>query len=100
MTFKRGFTQADIIAEDGMRRKGLMHKQTKEESAWVVEYLTKKRKELGLSHDVLSYYAGVSRGAISLIESKKRTPSLITVLKICKALGISLSTILAELEST
>lgn len=54
------------------------------------------RKEHGLSHDQLAEKTGLSRAAISFIESKKRTPSILTCLKIANALGSKLSDLLEE----
>ena len=65
----------------------------------IIDAITEKRKELGLSHQRLADDAGLNRSAISLIESKKRVPSLLTVLKICNAMKISLADLLKKYES-
>jgi len=64
----------------------------------VIDDIVKRRKELGLSHQRLAEGAHLNRSAISLIESKKRTPSLLTVLKICGVLDLSLADILKKHE--
>lgn len=56
------------------------------------------RKGQGLSHENLAKKARVHRSTISLIESKKRVPSISTCLKIANALEISLGEILIDLE--
>jgi len=61
---------------------------------WVIDQLIMRRKELGISHEKLALKVKLSRSAIGLIESKKRNPTLLTVLKICDALGISLGEML------
>ncbi len=52
------------------------------------------RKENGLSHEKLAKLAGVNRSTISLLESKKRIPTILTCLKIAEALEVSLSDLL------
>ncbi len=76
-----------------------MAKSTLErKTGWVIDQLILRRKELGLSHKKLAGKVKLSRTAIGLIESKKRNPTLLTVLKLCEALGISLVDILTRLE--
>jgi transcriptional regulator with XRE-family HTH domain len=62
----------------------------------VVERLIEIRKKKGISHEHLVKLSGLSRTAISYIEARKSTPSLITCMKLCKALGLDLSKILKE----
>lgn len=64
----------------------------------VIDDMAHKRKELGLSHQRLADSANIDRSAISLIESKKRIPSLLTVLKLCNALDMSLADLLKKHE--
>lgn len=64
----------------------------------VVRELTKLRKEQGLSHEKLAQRIGVHRSAISLIESGKRSPTLVMCLKIAQGLDTKLGEILAKLE--
>jgi transcriptional regulator with XRE-family HTH domain len=60
----------------------------------ITDEIYRKRKEMGLSHQKLGDEAEIDRSTISLIESKKCIPSIFTLLKICKALGISLEELL------
>jgi transcriptional regulator with XRE-family HTH domain len=66
--------------------------------AAVVARLKEARKEKEWSHDALARKTGLHRSAISLIESGKRQPTLLTCEKIAQALGISLGRIIAEAE--
>jgi len=65
----------------------------------VVDEITAKRKEIGMSHQRLADGAHLDRSTISLIESKKRIPSLLTILKICSVIKLSLADILKKYES-
>lgn len=62
----------------------------------VVRELTKLRKEQGLSHEKLAQKIGVHRSAISLIESGKRSPTLVMCLKIARGLGAKLGEMLTK----
>lgn len=64
----------------------------------VVGEFTRLRKEQGLSHETLAEKVGVSRPAISFIESGKRVPTILTCAKIAKALGVRLSDIVSKFE--
>ena len=56
------------------------------------------RLEKGLSHDALAKKAGITRSAISHIESGKRNPSLLVALNISHALGVEMSDLLKKIE--
>lgn len=56
------------------------------------------RKKLGLSHEVLAKRAGVTRAAISFIESGKRKPTLLILLKMATAMEVDLSSLLRKAE--
>lgn len=64
----------------------------------LVEHLKKLRLEKKLSHNKLSIKAGVSRPAISQIEARKRTPTLIVCLKVARALDVKLGDLVAKCE--
>jgi DNA-binding XRE family transcriptional regulator len=66
----------------------------------IAEQIAVSRKKTGLSHNVLANKAGVTRAAISYIESGKRKPSLLLTLKLAHGLGIELSDLLKEAEKT
>jgi transcriptional regulator with XRE-family HTH domain len=65
----------------------------------IIDEMILVRKTKGLSHQTLADLAGLNRSAISLIESKKRVPSILNVLKICNALGIKLSILISNAET-
>jgi len=54
------------------------------------------RKEKELSHEKLAELAGVNRSTISLLESKKRIPTILTCLKIADALNVNLHDLLKQ----
>lgn len=60
----------------------------------IIAELIKIRKNKGISHEKLTELSGLSRTAISYIESRKSTPSIISLMKICKALDVKLSGLL------
>ena len=60
--------------------------------------ITERRKALGISHETLGKMTGLHRSTVSLIESKKRIPTILTLFMICKALDISLGDIIKECE--
>jgi transcriptional regulator with XRE-family HTH domain len=64
----------------------------------VVNELTQLRKAQGLSHEKLAEKTGLSRPAISFIESHKRVPTILTCAKIAKALGARLADIIDKFE--
>lgn len=49
------------------------------------------REQSGLSVEALATKAGLSRASVHHLEAGTRKPSLETIKKICKALGVSLS---------
>lgn len=65
---------------------------------YVVDALMKARKDRELSHQDIAAATGLSRPAISLIESGKRQPTLLTCVKIAKALKVSLGELLIKAE--
>jgi DNA-binding XRE family transcriptional regulator len=62
----------------------------------VIAELEKARKEKRVSHEKLAEMTGLSRAAISFIESGKRNPTLVTCLKIAKALDLDLGDIITH----
>jgi DNA-binding XRE family transcriptional regulator len=65
----------------------------------VIDEIIKTRKELGLSHQNLADGARLDRSTISLIENKKRVPSLLTTLRICSVMRLSLADLLKKYKS-
>jgi transcriptional regulator with XRE-family HTH domain len=64
----------------------------------IIDEIIAKRKELGMSHEKLAISTGLNRSTISLIENKKRIPSILNVIRICNALGLSLGELILKYE--
>ena len=64
----------------------------------ITDEFARLRIEQKISHDQLAEMTGLSRPAISFIESHKRVPTILTCAKIAKALGVKLSDVIAEFE--
>lgn len=65
----------------------------------IVSALKDLRRQRKISHDVLAHRAGVTRSAISHIESGRRNPSLSTCLRLAQGLEVDLSEILRAIEA-
>ncbi len=57
------------------------------------------RLEKNLSHDKIAALTGLNRSTISLLESKKRIPTILTCLKIADALEVSLADLLKSISN-
>jgi transcriptional regulator with XRE-family HTH domain len=66
----------------------------------LVDELTVLRKGQKLSHEKLAQKTGLNRSAISLIESKKRIPTILTCFKIARALDTSLGLLIRKIEAS
>lgn len=64
----------------------------------VVDALIEKRQSLGLSHEKLGELTGLHRSTISLIESRKRQPTLLTCFRIAMGMGCNLGQIISDVE--
>jgi len=64
----------------------------------VVSQLYEIRKEKKLSHEKVAQLSKLHRSTISLTESRKMQPTLLTLLKISHALDCDLSRLLAKAE--
>jgi transcriptional regulator with XRE-family HTH domain len=62
----------------------------------VAQILREERRRRGLSLNLLSRMAGVSRQSLSYVEQEKRIPSLYTLLKITVVLKVDLEKIVAR----
>jgi transcriptional regulator with XRE-family HTH domain len=60
--------------------------------------LRDKRLASGLSQEELAHLCNIDRTYISLIERKKRKPTLNILFKVCEALKVSPSEFLKEVE--
>lgn len=64
----------------------------------VARILRQERERKGISMTRLAEMAGLSQGMISLFEHEERNPSLDTLMRICTALDLPLSAVLARAE--
>ena len=64
----------------------------------IVVVLQEAREKQGLSQQALATKAGITRPAISFMESKNRKPSLLLCLKLCYALGLSFEDVVKKAE--
>ena len=62
-----------------------------EEQAAIISEMIKQRKSLGLSQRELATSCGIPQSSVARIESLKTTPTLATLLKILKPLGLKLT---------
>ena len=76
----------------------MIKKRAERISDKTIAFLVTERKRQGISHEKLAEMIGMHRSAISLIESKKRRPTLFVCIKIALALNLNLSRILEEAE--
>ena len=60
--------------------------------------LRRLRRDAGLSQEQLGLEAGVQRNFISLIETGHNQPTITTIAKLARALGMSASSLVAEAE--
>lgn len=56
------------------------------------------REERGLSVNLLAQMAGLDEKAIRLIEKEERVPTIATVIRLTKAMELTLSEVVAEAE--
>jgi transcriptional regulator with XRE-family HTH domain len=63
------------------------------------EELRKARVEAGLTQEKLSFVAGLDRTYISQLENDKKSPTLDAYFRICDALKISPSVLMARIET-
>jgi transcriptional regulator with XRE-family HTH domain len=64
----------------------------------IISQLLQARKEKKFSHDKVAELSRLNRSTISLIEARKREPTLLTCVKIANALDCDLSRLLAKAE--
>jgi transcriptional regulator with XRE-family HTH domain len=60
--------------------------------------LRRLRQERGLTLEVLAFTAGLSTGAVTRIELGSASPSWVTVRRLARALGVSMSQLITEVE--
>lgn len=62
--------------------------------------LRKAREEAGLTQEQLSFEAELDRTYISQLENNKKSPTLDALFRICDALGIAASELIARVEQS
>jgi transcriptional regulator with XRE-family HTH domain len=60
--------------------------------------LRKARKKAGLTQEELSFRAEVDRTYISMLEHDKKSPTLDVLFRLCDAMGVPASKIIARVE--
>ena len=76
----------------------MKNKKVEQTVSKLIDELAKIRKEKNLSHEKLAALTGLNRSTISLIENKKRTPTILTCLKIADALEVSLGKLIDKVS--
>jgi transcriptional regulator with XRE-family HTH domain len=61
--------------------------------------LKKLREKAALSQEQLAARAGVHRTYVSLLERNKKSPTLDVLFRLCKALGVPASRVIARVEA-
>ncbi len=62
--------------------------------------LKNAREQAGLSQEKLAFAAEVDRSYVSLLENDKKSPTLDVLFRLCDALRISASELIARVEKT
>jgi transcriptional regulator with XRE-family HTH domain len=60
--------------------------------------LRKARLTAGMSQEQLAFDAGISRNYVSLLELGEKSPTVQVLLRVCKALGVKASKVVARIE--
>lgn len=61
--------------------------------------IAERRQRMGLSQEVLSGLADIGRTHLSAIERGERKPTLETFYRLCRALNIKMSALIADIET-
>jgi transcriptional regulator with XRE-family HTH domain len=62
--------------------------------------LRKAREDADLTQEQLSYAAQIDRTYISQLENNRKSPTVDVLFRLCDALGVSASGLLARVETT
>jgi transcriptional regulator with XRE-family HTH domain len=60
--------------------------------------LRKIRCRAGLSQEELALRAGISREYVSILECNKKSPTVATLVRVCKALGVRAWQVIRKVE--
>jgi transcriptional regulator with XRE-family HTH domain len=61
--------------------------------------LRRAREEAGMTQEKLGFEAGLDRTYISQLENDKKSPTLDVLFRLCDALGIAASELIARVEA-
>lgn len=61
--------------------------------------LRRARNEAGLTQEALARAAKLDRAYISLLENDRKSPTVDTLFRLCGALGVTASAVLARVEN-
>lgn len=62
--------------------------------------IRKAREEAGLTQEQLSFAANIDRSYISQLENNKKSPTVDVLFRLCDALGVAASDLVARVEQT
>lgn len=62
------------------------------------EELRKARESAGMTQEEVSVAAGIDRAHLSLLENDHKSPTVDTLVRICRTLGVAASEVLARAE--
>jgi transcriptional regulator with XRE-family HTH domain len=62
------------------------------------EHIRKARLAAKLTQEELAFKAGISRNYVSLLEKDEKSPTVAPLLRVCKAVGVKASRLLAKVE--
>ncbi len=60
--------------------------------------IRRAREKAGLSQEKLAFEAGIHRTYVSLLELNKKSPTVTTLFKVCRALKVLPSRLIARVE--
>ena len=88
-----------LATVDKCNLQGLNLEKSLKYSRCVVSLLAQARRQNGFSQTAIAKKTGLSRSAVSMIESGDRNPTLFVCHAIAHAIGVNLSSILATVEA-
>ncbi len=62
------------------------------------EELKKARVDADMTQEQVAFAAGIDRAYLSLLENNRKSPTVATLFRICEALGVPASKIIARVE--
>ena len=62
------------------------------------EEMRKARIDAGLTQEKLAFKAGISRQYVSLLELDEKSPTVNTLIRLCKAMDVSAGKIVSRIE--